>query len=112
MMKFILFRNSNSEELTPVVFLALIKHSDMATVWIGEHYLEPIETGFVHVNDNGKMVPYGESISLDLKSTDMLLAFVDKIMGPQPTPKQWKNLRIEAAQLRGAIDATRKKEQA
>ena len=68
MIKFILFDNGTHFPV-PVCFPALQTHSDVACQM--KAFGKPIEAGFVRINSEGEMIPYGESVSLKLKCTEV-----------------------------------------
>jgi len=69
MIKFILIDRGSGDDL-PVLFPALEKHSDFAA----EFAHDVVEAGFVRVNGEGKLIPYGESISLGVECGERSIA--------------------------------------
>jgi hypothetical protein len=67
MIKYILLE-TGPDEYVPILFPALQKHSTMAMTGL-TGIGRPVEAGFVSVGVDGKLTPYGESVSLNLKCT-------------------------------------------
>lgn len=70
MAKYIMFKINKNDAGTPIIFEDFLTHVDIRNALKSKYSeIEVVSAGFIKIDNKGQIIPYGESISLGVKSS-------------------------------------------